>query len=220
MIFVDTREKRSIIPQKLQELGVEIQYTSLPIGDYIVGDICIERKEINDYVASLTSGHLHTQLYQMSTNFELSYLIVEGIISEVLMYRKIKRQAYISSLAGASLKRSPHGKQGIVQIINLETAYDTVLFLKSLDEKVKENEPRLPKMNKVKWSNTDEAIFVVSSIFGIGEKRAKNLLSYFNTIKNIVNSTKEELMKVDGIGEKTANHILEIINLRFQNDSS
>lgn len=215
MIIVDNREKRSIIPQKLQELGVQIQYDSLPIGDYLVNNICIERKEINDYVGSLTSGHLHTQLYQMSTNFEVSYLVVEGIISEALMYRKIKRRAYISSLAGASLKRSPHGKQGIVQIINLETAYDTVLFLKSLEEKLEENEPRLPKMRRVRWTTGDELVYLVSSIFGVGETRAKNILKYFGTVRNFVNASVDELVKVEGIGRKTAVNIFNLLNTKY-----
>lgn len=223
-MIIDNREKRSIIPQKLTELGVEIEYATLPIGDYLINNtICVERKEINDYVGSLTSGHLHTQLYQMSTNFDCSYLIVEGIISEVLMYRKIKRSAYISSLVGASLKRSPDGRQGVVQLINLETPFDTVLFLKSLEEKSINNEPRLPKLSRVNWGTKDRILYLISSITGIGEKKAMNILNYFGTVKNFVNASVDDLMKVEGIGQKIAENIFKLLNTsyrRISDDSS
>jgi Fanconi anemia group M protein len=42
----------------------------------------------------------------------------------------------------------------------------------------------------------------------IGER----LLKEFGSIKNIVNADKESLMKVKGIGEKTANEIIGLCN--------
>lgn len=208
MIIVDNREKRSIVPGKLEQFGVMIKFADLPVGDYLISDtLCVERKEMNDYIASLTSGHLHTQLYELSTNFEVSYLIVEGIISEALMYRKIKREVYLSSLAGASLKKSLEGKRGIVQIINLETAFDTALFLKSLDERVGGNEPRIPKISRVKKGIKDQLVFIVSSLPGIGEIRAKKLLEHFGDLKNLVNADLEEIASIPGIGFKTAREL-------------
>lgn len=216
MFIVDNREKRSIIPSKLEKFGLEIQFADLPVGDYLIdGTLCVERKEINDYITSLTSGHLHTQLYNLSTNFDVSYLIVEGIISEVLMYRKIKREAYLSSLAGASLKRSPKGKQGIVQIINLETAFDTALFLKSLKNKLEDKEPRLPKLSRVKWGTKDQLVFIVSSLPGIGELRAKRLLEHFGDLRSLVNADIDDIAEVQGIGPKTAREVHKLFVKKY-----
>jgi ERCC4-type nuclease len=208
MIIVDNRESRSIVPKQLEKFGMEIQFADLPVGDYLLSDtLCVERKEINDYVSSLTSGHLHTQLYDLSTNFEISYLIVEGIISEALMYRKIKREAYISSLAGASLKRSPEGKRGIVQTINLETAFDTALFLKSLKENLGDSELHIPKISRTKQSADDQLVFIVSSLPGIGEIRAKKLLKHFGDLRSLVNADVDQIASIRGIGAKIAREI-------------
>nr|MDO8079301.1 ERCC4 domain-containing protein [Candidatus Freyarchaeota archaeon] len=216
MIIVDNREKRSIVPKQLEKFGVEIQFADLPVGDYLLSDtLCVERKEINDYVSSLTSGHLHTQLYDLSTNFDLSYLIVEGIISEALMYRKIKREAYLSSLAGASLKRSLEGKKGIVQIINLETAFDTAVFLKSLNERVEGNEPRIPMISRVKRDTGDQLVFIVSSLPGIGEIRAKKLLEHFGDLKSLFNADFDEIASVQGIGTKTASKLQKLFVKKY-----
>ncbi len=220
MILVDYREKRSMIPDKLQQFGVEIRFEDLPVGDYLVGDaLCVERKEINDYITSLTSGHLHTQLYELSTNFEVSYLIVEGIISEALMYRKIKREAYLSSLASVSLKRSPEGKRGIVQIVNLETAFDTALFLKSLDEHVGNGEPRIPQLSRVKKGVKDQLVFIVSSLPGIGEIRARRLLEHFGDLKTLVNADWEQIASIPGIGPKTARELYTLFLKKYSEET-
>jgi len=213
---VDNHESRSIVPRELEKFGVEIKFADLAVGDYLLSDtLCVERKEINDYVSSLTSGHLHTQLYDLSTNFDASYLIVEGIISEALMYRKIKREVYLSSLAGASLKRSSEGKKGIVQIINLETAFDTAVFLKSLSEKLGGNEPRIPPISRMKRGAGDQLVFIVSSLPGIGEIRAKKLLEHFGDLKSLVNADADEIASIRGIGTKTAREIQKLFVKKY-----
>ena len=45
----------------------------------------------------------------------------------------------------------------------------------------------------------------------MGAKRKKNLLQYFKTIENLYNAKEEELLKVDGIGKKLAQVILDQI---------
>lgn len=49
----------------------------------------------------------------------------------------------------------------------------------------------------------------LSLIRDLGAKRKKNLLQYFKTVENLYNAKEEELLKVQGIGEKYAKIILE-----------
>ena len=49
----------------------------------------------------------------------------------------------------------------------------------------------------------------ISKIKGIGPVLSTHLVSYFGDIIKVYNASKEELMKVDGIGEKTANTIID-----------
>ena len=49
----------------------------------------------------------------------------------------------------------------------------------------------------------------LSRIEEIGPVRKKKLLEKFKTPKNIYNTSKNELLKIDGIGEKIANAILK-----------
>ena len=52
--------------------------------------------------------------------------------------------------------------------------------------------------------------FIVSSFPTIGVHTAQTLLLYFGSIKGLVNATREELLSIDGVGEKTADRLLEL----------
>jgi len=217
LILVDKLELRSRVPDLLRKLGVPVEVNTLKVGDYIVGEIAVERKTIEDYLQSKITGHLDKQLYELSFNFELSYLVVEGIVSEALMRHKIPRAAYISSLVGSSLKRAPDGKQGQVITVNVETSYDTALFLKCLHDKVEKGDlKRLPKIEKFKANPTEWQLYVVEALPDIGEIKAENLLRKFKTLRNLFNATKSELMKVPGIGEKIATNLFNLFNLKYE----
>ena len=131
-ILYDTREKNTI-PEFLVEEGVQIKKEMLAVGDYLVGNICVEYKSIQDYIQSLHSGHLHKQLYQMSYNFELSYLMIGGLYG--YEEHNIKKSSFISSICGSSFKRANDGKMGQVVTVQFEQEYDCALFLKFLKNK-------------------------------------------------------------------------------------
>lgn len=217
VIKIDIREKRTIVCNQLEKMNVQIEYLTLPVGDYIINDLCIERKDINDYVSSLLSGRLHEQLYNMSYNFPMSFIIVEGNINEVLFRGRIKRQQLLSSLAGTALKRSPNGERGIINIISLSSPYDTALFLYYLHEKVSNNDfYRIPKLIKKQYSTDERKLLVLMSLPNVGLERAKNILSHFKSIRNVFNASIEDLSSVPGIGNKIAKEIYELINSTTQ----
>jgi Fanconi anemia group M protein len=54
--------------------------------------------------------------------------------------------------------------------------------------------------------------YLLDAIPMIGEVHAKNLLDHYGSISNIAKSTKNELMRVTGIGEKRAEKIYEIFH--------
>ena len=58
-------------------------------------------------------------------------------------------------------------------------------------------------------------VFAVASLPGVGEKLAKNLLERFGSVKKIAGATKEELMEVEGIGEKKALALWKVFNMEM-----
>lgn len=214
-IYVDTRE-RSGVPDILQEMEIPTEHKALTVGDYIIGDICVEYKTIQDYCNSLVSGHLHKQLYQMSYNFELSYLCITGLYGYELTTRKIKKATYISSIAGSSYKRANDGAMGQIITVQFEHEQDSAMFLKFLYNKIMKGEnTRLPVMERHKYSKADWQLNMLCGLPNIGPKLGKVLLNNFKNIKNISNANQTELITIPGISKQKAQDIYDYFNKQY-----
>jgi ERCC4-type nuclease len=216
---------RSRVPGLLDANDVPNERRELKVGDYFCGEISmegtyvgipVERKEIGDYLRSMNDGRRDEQLYNMSYGFPLSYMVTIGSPSRALGGTRVTLNAYISSLVGASLKRAPDGVGGQVVTVNLESEPEFVLFLKYLDEKVKEGSfARVPVMQKRAWKPEELLVYVVSSLPGIGSKTANNLLKHFGSVRAVMNASKEQLMEVDGVGPKKAVEIHDVLTMAY-----
>lgn len=222
MIFYDYHEEQSQVPDLLKRLNVPLTRTELQVGDYIASgaeNVVVERKEAGDYVSSLKDGSLHTQLYELSTNYPYAILLVEGIVTRELMIQKIKRQQLLSSLAGSILKRSPDGKRGVISMVNVDTPWDTALFLKYCHAKVTKvgGLVRVPVLKAQKWKPEERALGILAAFPGVGSVRAKNIMStpQFNTLQKIMNAEVEDLIKVENVGPGVAHDIHELARRRF-----
>jgi DNA excision repair protein ERCC-4 len=178
------------------------EYSSLPF-DYLVSvgenRIAVERKESSDFVNSIKDGRLHEQLYHMSVFTPISFLVIIGNITMALMDNKFPRQAYIGALISATLKRSPDGAQGFVSVVNLDTIYDFMLFLKYLHKQLEEGDLiRLPKMNVQKSDLKHLQVMTLSTLPSVGEVYATKLIEKFGSIYNVVNATLPQLESVLG----------------------
>ena len=220
MILIDYREKKSIVPNELEKLKVPVSFVSLKVGDYIITgeeNICVERKDASDYAQSLASGRLNNQLYSMSYSYGFSILLVEGMISTGLFNSQISRHAYLSSLTGSIIKRSPDGKSGTISMISVETPYDTALALKYLHDK--NNDPkgliRLPKLNPLKFSEEDAVLCMLTTVPGVGTILAKSILNKFHNLQTVANASIGELMGVKKVGKIKATKIFEFFRFYF-----
>lgn len=201
-VVCDTREIPSGIPDMLKRFNIPVTMGQLTHGDYWIGDMPISRKA-DDYVSSLISNHLNNELYELSHFYEVSTLIVEGSVNAALMAGGFTRDSYLASLASDFVKRAPDGKQGVINLICVDTKWDTALLLKHIHTQVMSGEPRLPRVEKHAYAaNIDPLVYVIAGAPGIGEKRALDLLNKFGGLDAIQFASVEELAEV--LGPKTA----------------
>lgn len=81
-IFVDDREPEEVIKGlRRQNLAVEIHHNDS--GDYVFGEVAIERKTISDLIGSVCSKkhRLWDQLGTMKDTYQQPMLLVEGMIN-------------------------------------------------------------------------------------------------------------------------------------------
>ncbi len=58
--------------------------------------------------------------------------------------------------------------------------------------------------------------YVLSSIPGVGQKAARNLLKHFGSIQAVLNASEKELQQVPLIGKKTARLIREVVGSEYK----
>jgi len=205
MIVIDSNEAaQSEMEKRLRKLTDEVEVRPLKHGeDYIIEvdniKVPIQRKASGDYIASISDGRLNNELYELSTHYDLSYLIIEGSISYALSLRGFKRAPYVGALVSASLKRSPEGKQGQIVTVNLETDFDTALFINTLHQQVKKgNFERLKYIPGRKSDPESAKLAMLQQIPGIGLKRAQKLHKEIGSLKEIFEAPEDKLEEVLG----------------------
>jgi Fanconi anemia group M protein len=222
-VFVDDREISTV---GLLKRVSECEVVRLPVGDLlIVGDagaLVVERKTVSDFVGSVRSSRLWDQLLRLMKAEEiLGYevkrrlLVIHGGFLEYTNVFPVDEGRFWSSIFGALLEvlfvyDTP--------FVVCENDYAFEVFLRILLDR--EREGKHDALPKARWYRKpvsrlpvkDVKHYLLDTIPMIGEVQAKNLLDHYGAIVNIAKSTKNELKRVNGIGEKRAEKIYEIFH--------
>jgi len=207
-MIVDNRERNIEILEGLSQLGVELSFAQLPIGDYILSErICVERKTVRDFEGSIMNARLFDQIDRMNLVFQKPILLIEGDDSEFMLQPNVVLGTIISLYTDHN-----------IQVIRSRTFDETVAVLAKLaerEQKKKNSEPRIVGSKRA-YTNSQWQVLILGSMPGIGPKLAKLLITQFKTIKNVVSASTEELRKVNKIGKKKAAKIHELLNEEFE----
>ncbi|MCX6750222.1 MAG: hypothetical protein NTZ83_02090 [Candidatus Pacearchaeota archaeon] len=201
-IIVDYREKNSLVASYLIKQGFYVEFKELKIGDYIVKDIVIERKTIQDFISSMINHRLINQIEELK-QYENKLLIIEGI-SEQELYNEDNSGINANAIRGFLLSILLKHKIPIVFSKNSE---DTAKFINVLSKK-KEKEINLNAKKKT-LNKKEQLQFIIESFPGVGPKKAKKLLKKFGTIQNIILAPTEGLKEILGIQAEKIREIIE-----------
>ena len=96
IVYVDDRESRSTYKKNFEKLKIKYEQKRLPIGDFVYGDICIERKDFEDFASSVMSEHMEKQLQNMTKEFKHCFLMISGIKKK--LHTKMHPHAILGAL--------------------------------------------------------------------------------------------------------------------------
>lgn len=208
-ILADHREKDNRIVKELMELNVSVKTAQLESADYILsGNLAVELKKVPDFVDSLIDGRLLEQMKGLKEHFAKSILVIEGE-EDIYAQRKVH----------------PHSIRGMIACIVLDFGIP-ILYTKNPKETAslfaimarREQEKGSDVSLHERKPHTVEELqeYFVSSLPNVGYKTAKVLLSRFGSITRLVHATKEELMTIDGVGEKMATRLVELFGKEYR----
>lgn len=200
-IIIDTREKQSLVASFLSKES-DIRFEFLKIGDYLIKNIIIERKTIQDFINSIFNKRLFQQLIEIKKYPEY-IILLEGNQE----YLKEKNSKLLKPLRGMVLSIITNYKIPIIFTKNeKETADYLLLLAKKLIKK--DYTPNL-RPSKNFLSKEQQKQFILEGFPGIGPTTAKQLLKEFKTLKKIFTADEKELEKI--LGKKTI-QFTELLN--------
>jgi ERCC4-related helicase len=211
-IFVDPRETKSGVTRFLDKAGVDLKLRNLGIGDYVVSDrVCIERKSTIDFLDSLINKqrNLLEQILRMKKEYEKPVLVIEG--DSLYGRRNVHPNVVRAVLATIAVDFS-------VPIIQTRDEADTasLIYVIARREQIPNKTEINPHGKKPSASLKEQQEYLISALSNIGIVTTRNLLRRFKTIERILTASKEELMEVEHVGEKTAEHIRAVLSTEYE----
>ena len=209
-VFVDSREKGSGIVKELIELGMNVEMKRLDVADYIISDrVGVEVKNVQDFVNSIIDKRLLVQVKSLRENFERPIVIIEGE-DDIYSVRNVHPNAIRGMIASIVIDFG-------VPIVNTKNFNDTAAFLKVLAKREQDKAEKDfgVRLERKPLTTKEQQEFIIESLPGVGPSVAKGLLMEFKSVKRIVNADKDELRKVENIGEKKAEEIKRVVEEEY-----
>ncbi|MFA5856607.1 MAG: ERCC4 domain-containing protein [Candidatus Pacearchaeota archaeon] len=186
-IIVDIHEKNSLILSELIASNeVIIEKTALDIGDYVIGDIVIERKTISDLFSSIMNKRINLQFEKMK-KYENRLLMIEGDISN--SYKKINPEIIRGFVLASIINHK-------TPVIFTKDYRDSSKYLIRLSKRELMKNKEITLHYKKPKKLDEKKRYILESFPGIGPSLSKRLLDNFNNLMEIFVSDEEKLFPI------------------------
>ena len=223
MLVIDSRERAGsklvgLVEAKAQSMNIPFEKKWIEVGDYVYDDVCFEAKSAIDFLGSVMSKRLWTQIDNMDRCYKTNIVIIYGSMADAINNLKSNTKSKIPEPA-RSIMLSNKFLGGIGKII-LDTDVKPVWVRNEEDAakiitavcKMKpiDREAIRPEVFR-RIATDDLRIDVLIGIKGVSAKKAKELLKKFGSISEIAHHSAIEIAEIEGIGSTVANRILTVL---------
>ena len=220
---IDNRESNSRIHSASQFFNenYSIETGSYPVGDFIFDNkVCFEYKTANDIISSIIDGRVFRQVERMK-QYPFSFVIVVGNVSKTINernenYWNRKNQVktftvrnYLGALARLQIESK------VIHVDNNQQAWTIMDFIV---KKLLNDNPNIRGVDRPKATLSDPIATFLSCIYindsqRLGIKTAVMIREYLHleSLKDLLDIEYEDLIKVKGVGVKTAKKIMEVL---------
>ena len=208
-LVVDSNEPEDI-PERLRELGVEIEVRKIAPGDYVLGPVGIERKTLYDFFNSMVRKRLFEQAQRLRDAYPQPLVILEGDLAEISTYKSPQ------AILGALLVLETTER---VPVLTTADKGQTALLLSILWKRQEKGTAEYGLRHKPKAMSLEQRQrFVVEGLPSIGETLARSLLERFGSVRAVFTASEEDLKKVPKIGDIKAAEIVRLSSAPYEGD--
>lgn len=222
-LCIDNRESNSRIDSARQYFTdlYDIEVGSYPVGDFIFDNkVCFEYKTANDIISSIIDGRVFRQVERMK-QYPFSYVVVVGNVAETINERNASywnrrhhfKHFTVRNYLGALARLQIEGK--VIHVDNNQQAWVIMDFLV---KKLLDKNPNIRGVDRPKATLSDPVATFLSCIYvndsqRLGIKTAVMIREYLHleSLRDLLNVEFEDLVKVKGVGVKTAKKIMEVL---------
>ena len=195
-----------------KELGLETEVCDLQYGDYVFDHkVAVEYKTMSDFIASIQDNRVFNEAINQAENYDWHYVLIHGNEhdrAKCLALTKHYVPVTIFQFHGsiASINRYSTVIECYSPWIN-EAFYKIYIQAKK-DISQKPIVKKFPRKDKNPCFN-----WLAYCNYGISAKKATAIIETLNlqTLTDLQKLTTEQLITVDGIGEKNAENIIKNI---------
>jgi len=204
-LTVDNREQNSKVVENLSRKNIKIKTAQLSVGDYIISEnSAVERKEVSDFLESVTDGRLFSQARELTDNYQQPVMILEG--EGLYERRNIDANAIYGALSSLACDFR-------IPILFTKNEDETASLLSTmLKRKKKKKGTSSVRKEKKSMSNRDRKKYILEGLPSISGVLAERLLEHFGSVRDVFQADEEELQEVEGIGPSTAEKIISVIS--------
>jgi ERCC4-type nuclease len=210
-IFVDYRERNHEIVSFLRKCaGVTVQFAKLEVGDYLLHNLLVERKTLVDFCESIKSGRIFSQATQLARS-KIQTLIIIEIMPGELSRSKLRLEA----IQGAIITLSVIYNLPVLRSRSPEDTARLLLFASRQIENLGTKNKWLRRPPPPKSFLSDKRkmqLHLLQGFPGIGPIRAKKLLEQFRSIKDLLNSDEEKIIRLTQFDRQLVRQIIDLAN--------
>ena len=206
-LVVDSNEPEDI-PDRLRELGVDVEVRKIAPGDYVLGPIGVERKALHDFFNSLVRKRLFEQVRRLREAYPQPLVILEGDLAEISTFK------HPQSILGALLALEVGER---VPVLTTADKDQTALLLSILWKRQEKGAADYGLRHKPKAMTVEQRQrFLVEGLPNVGETLARNLLERFGSVRAVFDASEDELRHVSKIGEIKAAEIVRLASAPYE----
>tara|TARA_R110000744_G_scaffold375_3_gene1420 strand:+ start:19471 stop:20145 length:675 start_codon:yes stop_codon:yes gene_type:complete len=217
MLQIDSRENSDLsdaVERLCGTMFVDCEKKWLEVGDYVIGDVCIEAKSIEDFIMSAMNKRIWNQVDNMDRCFKNTFVVIYGEVAEGMMKaRKYNQHFTIKGMHNKFF--SSFGRIALdtdTKPILVSTHKEAAKIIVTIAKMQPHDRPVIRPTVMKRVVSHDIRINALTSIKGVSEKKAKELLKNFGSIMEIGEVKPAEIAKLKGLGMVTAKRINSVLN--------